>query len=98
MENTAKEPKHFDADYRLSENESKDIAAGHVEYKGINTSDVMPGTNDAYEKKVSIMNEALIDLGMKSYQWKVFLTTGFGWFVDNVSDDAAKLAAQCLFS
>ncbi|KAI5458826.1 major facilitator superfamily domain-containing protein [Mariannaea sp. PMI_226] len=29
------------------------------------------------------MNQALIDLGMGPFQWKVFAVTGFGWFVDN---------------
>ena len=43
------------------------------------------GADEGYERKISIMNEALIDLGMGSFQWKVFAMTGFGWFVDNVS-------------
>ncbi|KAJ5104228.1 hypothetical protein N7532_004757 [Penicillium argentinense] len=30
------------------------------------------------------MNEAWIDLGMGKYKWLVFLTTGPGWFVDNM--------------
>lgn len=58
---------------------------GHLDYHGINTSDVQPGADAAYEKKIAVMNEALIDIGMRSFQWKVYAMTGFGWFVDNVS-------------
>lgn len=57
---------------------------GHREYHGIDTTAVMPGADAAYDAKVAIMNEALIDIGMNSFQWKIFATTGFGWFVDNV--------------
>ncbi|KAM0277215.1 hypothetical protein ACHAQH_005998 [Verticillium albo-atrum] len=31
------------------------------------------------------MNQALIDIGMGSFQWKIYSMTGFGWFVDNVT-------------
>lgn len=57
---------------------------GHAEYQGIDTELVQPGADEVYEKKIGIMNEALIDLGMRRFQWKVYATTGFGWFVDNV--------------
>lgn len=53
--------------------------------QGINIADVPPGSSLQYEKKIAILNSALIDLGMGGFQWKVFMTTGFGWFVDNVS-------------
>lgn len=62
---------HFDPQYGKSHN--------------INTADVLPGSDVAYEKKISILNEALISLGMNSFQWKIFFMTGFGWFVDNAS-------------
>lgn len=52
---------------------------------GIDTSAIPPGSNIVYEKKVAIMNQALIDIGMGSFQWKIYAMTGFGWFVDNVS-------------
>lgn len=64
--------------------------SGHVDYRGIDTSHVQPGADAAYEAKISLMNEALIDIGMGSFQWKLFVLTGFGWFVDNVSDDIAR--------
>ena len=62
----------------------KDIAAGHVDYHGIDTATIAQGADEVYEKKVAIMNEALIDLGMGSFQWKIFALTGLGWFIDNV--------------
>ncbi|OAQ83849.1 membrane transporter [Purpureocillium lilacinum] len=58
--------------------------AGHANYHGIDTRAVSMGADEVYERKISIMNEALIDLGMGSFQWKVFAMTGFGWFVDNL--------------
>jgi hypothetical protein len=64
---------------------NKGSEAGHTNYHGIDTQTVQPGADGIYERKVATLNEALIDLGMGSYQWKVFLTTGLGWFVDNVS-------------
>ncbi|KAI9373541.1 major facilitator superfamily domain-containing protein [Aspergillus egyptiacus] len=61
----------------------KEIVAGHVDYHGINTRGLSQGADEIYERKVSIMNEALIDLGMGRFQWKVFALTGLGWFIDN---------------
>lgn len=53
-------------------------------YHGIDTRAITSGVDEVYERKVAIMNQALIDLGMGSFQWKIFAMTGFGWFVDNV--------------
>ncbi|KAH6886169.1 major facilitator superfamily domain-containing protein [Thelonectria olida] len=44
---------------------------------------VPQGADEVYEKKVAVMNQALIDIGMGPFQWKIFAMTGFGWFVDN---------------
>ncbi len=63
----------------------KSFAVGHVDYHGIDTTQVQPGADAAYEAKITVLNEALIDIGMGPFQWKIFATTGFGWFVDNVS-------------
>ncbi|KAJ5815434.1 hypothetical protein N7474_007211 [Penicillium riverlandense] len=63
---------------------SKTLESGPADYHGIDTRNVQPGADEVYDKKIAILNEALIDLGMGPYQWKVFLTTGFGWFVDNL--------------
>lgn len=58
--------------------------AGHSNYHGIDTSQVQPGADAVYEAKISMLNEALIDIGMGPFQWKIFMTTGFGWFIDQV--------------
>lgn len=68
----------------LPSNEKLQVG-GHTDYHGIDTTQVMPGADAAYEAKISIMNEALLDIGMGPFQWKVFMMTGFGWFVDNAS-------------
>lgn len=68
----------------VSKEEKEHTAAGHANYHGIDTRALPMGADEVYEKKISIMNEALIDIGMGSFQWKVVAMTGFGWFVDNV--------------
>lgn len=62
--------------------EDKRIGAGHTDYHGIDTTEVQPGADPVYVAKITILNEALIDIGMGSFQWKIFATTGFGWFID----------------
>ncbi|KAL2863189.1 MFS transporter [Aspergillus lucknowensis] len=62
----------------LPELGDKDIVVGHVNYHGIDTRALPQGADEVYERKISILNEALIDLGMGSFQWKIFALTGFG--------------------
>ncbi|KAL4902712.1 hypothetical protein BDW74DRAFT_186678 [Aspergillus multicolor] len=50
---------------------------------GIDTRGISEGVDELYERKVTILNAALIDLGMGPFQWKVFALTGLGWFIDN---------------
>lgn len=76
---------------RLDRETSKSIGVGgggHVDYHGINTSEVLPGADEAYARKIAVMNESLIDIGMGPFQWKIFFMVGFGWFVDNASRDS----------
>ncbi|CAI6091745.1 hypothetical protein V2G26_003764 [Clonostachys chloroleuca] len=61
----------------------KDLS-GHEDYHGIDTTQVQPGADAVYEAKISILNEALIDIGMGPFQWKMFMMTGFGWFLDQL--------------
>lgn len=79
-----KSPASQEQEANFVDTADKDIAAGHVDYHGIDTTTIAQGADEVYEKKVAIMNEALIDLGMGSFQWKVFALTGLGWFIDNV--------------
>ncbi|KAL6407177.1 membrane transporter [Ilyonectria robusta] len=71
-------PKPIDA-----ESYSKGTIDEQNDYRGIDTSVVSRGADEVYERKVAVMNQALIDIGMGSFQWKIFAMTGFGWFVDN---------------
>ncbi|KAJ4156196.1 hypothetical protein NW754_007820 [Fusarium falciforme] len=72
---------------RTLTNESRAIGKIDVaedrDYHGIDTHAIPSGADAVYERKVAVMNQALIDMGMGSFQWKVFAMTGFGWFVDN---------------
>ena len=67
-----------------SETNGKMEVTSDTNYHGIDTRALPTGSNEVYERKVAVMNQALIDMGMGSFQWKIFAMTGFGWFVDNV--------------
>jgi len=45
---------------------------------------VQPGTDATYERKVAVINQAILDIGMGRYQWSVFVLAAFGWFSDVV--------------
>ena len=45
---------------------------------------VQPGTDATYERKVAVINQAILDIGMGRYQWLVFILASFGWFSDVV--------------
>lgn len=81
-------------DLERHDNAAKEFEAGHASYHGIDTRNVQPGADEVYDSKIAIMNEALIDLGMGSYQWMVFLTTGLGWFIDNVCKISSPLPSN----
>jgi hypothetical protein len=38
-------------------------------------------------KKMAIVNQAIDDIGMTGFQWKLFFLNGFGYAVDSVSYD-----------
>lgn len=65
-------------------NQHDALDTGHESYHGIDTRALPMGADSVYDKKIAVLNEALIDLGMGPFQWKVFAMTGFGWFADNV--------------
>lgn len=37
-----------------------------------------------YEIKSKLINKAIQDIGMGSYNWQLFILCGFGWFADNL--------------
>ncbi|KAF5692261.1 membrane transporter [Fusarium denticulatum] len=59
-----------------------DTTKGSI-HQGVDMSVVAAGADLIYNKKVTIMNQAIIDIGMGPFQWKIYIMTGFGWFVDN---------------
>ncbi|KAI5272455.1 sugar transporter [Aureobasidium subglaciale] len=42
------------------------------------------GHNTAYDRKSKVINKAIQDMGMGTYQWKLFTLCGFGWMADNL--------------
>ena len=45
--------------------------------------DIAAGGHDtAYDRKSKVINKAIQDIGMGSYQWKLFVLCGFGWLAD----------------
>ncbi|KAI9682203.1 MAG: hypothetical protein M1817_000257 [Caeruleum heppii] len=41
------------------------------------------GINSAYDRKSKVINKAIQDIGMGTYNWQLFVLCGFGWFADN---------------
>ncbi|EKG20369.1 hypothetical protein MPH_02294 [Macrophomina phaseolina MS6] len=60
----------------------------------IDTAAVQPGTDIVYQKKVALLNEAILDIGMGHYQWWTFLLTGFGWYTDQPSPSSARFVQR----
>ncbi|KAJ3456938.1 hypothetical protein MRS44_014079 [Fusarium solani] len=87
MNKEFKIPEVMSPNERTLTNESRAIGKIDVaedrDYHGIDTRTIPSGADVVYERKVAVMNQALIDMGMGSFQWNVFAMTGFGWFVDN---------------
>lgn len=42
------------------------------------------GHDSAYDRKAKVINKAIQDIGMGSYQWQLFTLCGFGWLADNL--------------
>jgi hypothetical protein len=48
------------------------------------------GLDPTFEAKADLVNHALQAMGMGKYQWWLFVVTGFGWLVDQVSHSARR--------
>ncbi|KAL9044477.1 MAG: hypothetical protein Q9214_002384 [Letrouitia sp. 1 TL-2023] len=42
------------------------------------------GHDTAYDRKSKVINKAIQDIGMGTYQWSLFVLCGFGWLADNM--------------
>ncbi|KAE8155235.1 major facilitator superfamily domain-containing protein [Aspergillus avenaceus] len=45
---------------------------------------IVSGHDSSYDRKAKIINRAIQDIGMGSYQWGLFVLCGFGWIADNL--------------
>lgn len=44
------------------------------------------GIQPVFYAKVLVLNKAMSELGMGRYQWELFVSSGFGWFADNLCE------------
>ncbi|KAK4241292.1 hypothetical protein C8A03DRAFT_30512 [Achaetomium macrosporum] len=50
----------------------------------------------AYEMKSRLINKAIQDIGMGTYNWQLFVLCGFGWFADNLWMQGVSLTLPSL--
>lgn len=50
---------------------------------GAETS-AIDGLDPVYAAKARVLNRAIQNIGMGSYQWQLFVVVGFGWSMDNI--------------
>lgn len=84
---------------KITSTDSGEMNPTGIRYRGrtgneIDVTAVQPGTDKVYAAKVILMNQAILDLGMGKYQWFVACLTGFGWYIDNVSDTLLFISAS----
>lgn len=56
------------------------------------------GHDTAYDRKSKVINKAIMDIGMGSYQWQLFVLCGFGWLADNLVLQVVALTLPSLTS
>ena len=47
-------------------------------------------------KKMALVNEAIEEIGMTPFQWKLFFLNGFGYAVDSVSSQSQNSFHRCM--
>lgn len=57
-----------------------DLTSGYDEDVLYDSSQIDP----VYHAKAKLLGEAMNEIGMGKYQWKLFVAAGFGWFSDSV--------------
>lgn len=76
--------KSFDGDM----DESKDTDARQDSFSpamaDVAAPAVLKGIDPVYEAKANVLNVAIQEIGMGSYQWQLFVVVGFGWAADNL--------------
>ncbi len=56
------------------------------------------GHDSSYDRKSKVNNKAIQDIGMGSYQWRLFVLCGFGWLADNLWLQGVALTLPSLSS
>lgn len=56
------------------------------------------GHDTSYDRKSKVINKAIQDIGMGTYQWSLFVLCGFGWLADNMWLQAVALTLPGLTS
>lgn len=73
--------KDMDDDTKDGESLPRASASPHIDG---GTPIVLKGIDPVYENKARVLNNAIQDIGMGSYQWQLFVVVGFGWASDNL--------------
>lgn len=82
-ETSAKEEKKVpqNAEYAASERESSTTVDAVIDVKRF---------DPVLARKMALVNEAIDEIGMSSFQWKLLLLNGFGYAVDSVRQHVYK--------
>lgn len=57
-----------------------------------NVAEVLDNQTDpVLKRKMALMSEAIEQIGMTPFHWKLFVLTGFGYAVDSVGLDSSRL-------
>lgn len=73
------------------------------EYGNISTSSLIDPRKELYDstgidpvlaRKMTLVNDAIDEIGMTPFQWKLFFLNGFGYAVDSVSSNCLFLGAE----
>ncbi|KAI9664499.1 MAG: hypothetical protein M1821_005945 [Bathelium mastoideum] len=75
---------HHDRDVdSLDGFEGDDNGAEHSKLQPAEDAAITSGES-IYDQRSKIINQAIQDIGMGKYQWRLFVLCGFGWLADNI--------------
>ncbi|KAK6511098.1 hypothetical protein TWF481_000020 [Arthrobotrys musiformis] len=83
------EPKEVVSDTSLASNSKENLHTGSATFEAPGVGHGIPivdveGIDPIFEAKSRAISDAIQHIGWGRYQWKLFLLSGFGWFVDNM--------------
>lgn len=69
-----------------------DSGKDHDDTHQTNVAEVLDNQTDpVLKRKMALMSEAIEQIGMTPFHWKLFVLTGFGYAVDSVGLDYSRL-------